>query len=165
MGKLSTVFLATVAAVVCLATASNARPDFGGKNHQWVAGWNVPSYFAETGECDGIAWDGHLVYNGRAMSSKVYFTYDGVRRFHAANALSMDPRRTAWWMTMHADSAGTLWESVEFSACSQDHPDVTRAIIDDMVRENIVNPNEIGAMTSGRISRAMRLYTDLVYHE
>lgn len=136
-------------------------PDFGGKTHYWVAEWNIPSYYVEYGQRDGLAWDGHLLYNPIERDWKVIFIHDGFKRFYEKECLSTDPRRTAWWMS--TEPTGTLWESVERAAVSERHPDVTWAIINHMVAWGLVSPNEFRRMSPQRVFRVMEAYTRLAY--
>ncbi len=160
-------------------------PDYGEFNPRWVRFWNSPGHFAQdtwlasygdtarADECDGIAYDGHLIPNAKPTTDgKVMFRfpeaeeYDKVRFFYE-DQMTNDPRLTNWWMAFCADSTATLWQAVEQAAMTQDYPQLTRAILRHMEQCGVVDLGQVWQMILPQIRRAMFDYTNLalVYNE
>lgn len=159
--------------LVLFTLPAYSQPDFGGRTHYWVAKWNAPGFFSKNDQWNGTAYDGKLIYNPRVKSGQVFFMEErvigmkdgeftetkNVVCYFQGKVLSTDPRLTNWWMSM--EPVGTLWESVEKAALSREHPDITWAIINDMIAHGCVDPEEFNEMSPRRVFKVMENYTRL----
>ena len=98
--------------LVPTVTSAEEFPGFLG---YWTKYWNVCSYYAKTDEWDTILWDGFYKHfdNMKESGDKVYFYYEGTKRYIYKKNLSQDPRRTQWWQQWLKKRHESLQEAVE----------------------------------------------------
>ncbi len=155
--------------LACLALGLNTvqakevdLPDFNGKSHYWVKNWN-------TWASDGGAYDGQCLYSPRVSAGQARITdEEGKAVYFEVNSLVNDVRKSIWWIStcdngLNADFS-TFWESVESAAISEDHQDVTWAIISHMISLKVIpDLDQASRMSPQQIQRAMRKYTQLAF--
>lgn len=114
---------------------------------------------------DGLLWDGGCVRPLQVKDNRVYFRtelpgFNGEQEFSFPKSqLVRDPRDTKRWHLYLFEEYRTLWEGIELAAATWDFPDVTRKILNDMVRRGIVRPDEFKKLSSERITRILTRYT------
>lgn len=156
-------------------TIAYSSPDFKEHTCFWVQTWNAPGWFAENRDdswypirkdsWDGCAYDGMMLIDPVIKEDRVYFNMlmmDSceVERYFLKSQLSEDPRTTNWWMAFALDSFPSLWQAVERAALSEDHPEVTQAIIDNMRKSGVIG-EKADSMTTEEIRTALIAYTDI----
>lgn len=114
---------------------------------------------------DGLLWDGGCVRPMKVTKDKVYFRTiaPGFREpqefSFPKSQMVTDPRNTKLWHLYLFEEYGTLWEGIEIAAATWEFPDVTRKILNDMVRSGIVRSDEFKKLSSERITRILVRYT------
>lgn len=154
-------------------------PDFGDRRMYWVRYWNAGGHWAENrilkryrwidtvkaGEGDGVAYDGHFLYNPNRDSRKVFFRLGDVDRFFYTDQVVRDPRLTNWWMSFSTDSAPTLRAAVEQSAMTKNFPDVTDVLLEHMIISGVTDSAGLDTLRGAAIINAMSRYTNIALRE
>jgi len=136
----------------------------------WIRGLDVPA-FCWTTEGDKLAgprWDGGLFVCPLILDNRVFYRDSEYCEWHFVwlTDLTSDPRDTDWWEKSRLNSTKkTLWGRVADAACSQDRPEVTRLIINDMIHSGATTRQEVdsGKMTSKRLDQIMLKYSEKVW--
>ncbi len=138
-----------------LSSAKTSAPRFG-------AYW-IPDIAIEGP--DAMIWDGGCIRPMKTEKGRVYFRAlipgflkEEVFSF-PKKQLVKDPRTTKRWHLYLFDEYLSLWEGIEIMAATFEMPDVTRRILNDMVRNGIVKRGDFKKLTSGKISRILVRYT------
>ncbi|MFA6475971.1 MAG: hypothetical protein WCV68_00995 [Candidatus Paceibacterota bacterium] len=131
----------------------------------WKFEMGIDKQIGQVLDCLVITPDpgGSCVEEGRIFW--VYPGTEGTRYWFRQNDLVGDPRETEWWKkSLYEDKGKTLWSRVTRAAKTERHPDLTKVIIRNMVREGVTTQEEIDAcrMTPDRLDEIMRAYTDLI---
>lgn len=156
-----------------------SSPAFSGTPY-WLKYWKTLGRFATTeplGEgqiwqpiadgWDGIEWDSLFVRNaevgtdGRACFVFVDDQGRKLTHYFPAGDVTQDVRLTNVWRVNAQRPARCLWTAVERAALTREHPDVTWAIVEHMVRSGVVRAEEFRRMSSSRIVDAMLDYSDI----
>lgn len=148
----------------------------------WVQRWNTPGYFAETldekhllmdvvkDEWDGVMYDAHLLVNPEVENGKAFFRLDmsdgtDVKRYFLLEQLTTDPRLTNWWLAFSNDSFPNLREAVAQSAACKEFPQITDAIIQNMVACKVVSAERIDSLSNLEINDVLMAYAGLGYDQ
>lgn len=108
----------------------------------------------------------------KIKNGKVFFRYsfevflekrEAIFDFPESQLFS-DPRKTEYWefMIYNAQEYRTLWEAIESCAMTQEFPDVTRRILNDMYRSGAIRKN-VRALTRIDIQTILFRYTDFIH--
>jgi len=185
----STVAPATPPPAVAADMAESPRPEIHGTFVKlelpdecfWVQRWNTPGYFAEDcskdsklggtkDEWDGVSYDAHLLVNPEVKDGKAFFRLDlesgtDVKRYFRLGQLTSDPRLTNWWLAFSNDSFPNLREAVAQSAACKDYPQITDAIIQNMVACKVVSSERINSLSNLEINDVLKAYASLGYEQ
>lgn len=171
---LATILVAILMSLITPTATANPRPF---APYLWAREMVIPCFAfgipdQEIGKfVEGIVVEPTLISLEQGEVKRVFFDYkgyDGEVRvcFFRLNDLVEDPRETEWWQRslVEENKGKTLWSRVTRAAKTEGHPDLTKAIISDMVREGVTTWKEVDdrRMTSERLDEVMRAYTDLI---
>lgn len=147
-----------------------------GKIPYWPKTWPSIGYFASdnelghTNEMALLPYEMRIVFAKQVSNEKIFFIspkwgiFSEYYCYFRIEDVSNDPRTTEYWINnMDFPLYSTLWNAVSASASTEEYPEVTRAIILDMINNKIVPPDVMtNGLTKGALMKAMEDYTKLV---